>query len=324
MRFCTNCGKPLTDDAVFCTNCGQKAMTPKSAPAGPGTPGVVPPVPNGPAPVPPTVSRPNPVPPVQNRPYSVPPVPNRPGYVPPAGHAPMNPLPPKKENEPKQKKSPLVPILIVSAVLLTALVAVLCVFIFGKKPDSPDDETRRADQRTEEPTRRPDKETTKADPSERTTAPSTSSKAPESSATEPSKTKEPSTEPTETDPPETTEEDRFNPEFLGEWYGDQKSVFILYEDGTVDYYDGGVDGNKLKGEWTLDESTGRFEMDLFGGSNRFYLYSDLSRGSDSTIMYRMAMDWSKSTTTLWYYETFYRERPSKYLTDDEKVKQPYP
>lgn len=185
MRFCTNCGKPLNDDAVFCTNCGQKAMIPKSAPAGPGTPGVVPPIPNGPAPVPP----------VQNRPYPVPPVQNRPGYVPPAGPAPMNPLPPKKDNEPKRKKSPLVPILIVSAVLLTAAVAVLCIFIFGKKPDSPDDETRRADQRTEEPTRRPQEETTKADPSERTTAPSTSSKAPESAATEPTKTEAPSTVP---------------------------------------------------------------------------------------------------------------------------------
>ncbi|MBP5294251.1 MAG: hypothetical protein J6Y95_00870, partial [Lachnospiraceae bacterium] len=239
-----------------------------------------------------------------------------------------NPLPPKKDEEPKRKKSPLVPILIVSGVLLTAAVVLLCIFIFGnKKPDSPDDETRRADQRTEEPTRRPDKETTKADPSGRTTAPE--SRSSEKPATEEPTTKAPVTEPPkteapETDPPETTEEDSFNPEFLGEWFGDQKSVFYLYEDGTVDYYDGGVDGNKLKGDWTLDESTGRFEMDLYGGSNRFYLYSDLSRGSDSTIMYRMAMNWSKSTTTLWYYETFYRERPSKYLTDDEKVKQPYP
>ncbi|MBQ7600718.1 MAG: zinc-ribbon domain-containing protein, partial [Lachnospiraceae bacterium] len=111
MRFCTNCGKPLTDDAVFCTNCGQKAMTPKSAPAGPGTPGVVPPVQNGPAPLP---NGPAPVPPTVSRPNPVPPAPNRPGYVPPAGPAPMNPLPPKKDNEPKQKKSPLVPILIVS------------------------------------------------------------------------------------------------------------------------------------------------------------------------------------------------------------------
>ncbi len=114
-----------------------------------------------------------------------------------------------------------------------------------------------------------------------------------------------------------------NKQFLGKWYGDLGSEFILYADGTVVWNDGGSDKNQLKGNWTLKTSNGRFVIDMYRDSDykRFCLYCTLKNGYDSTEMKKMKADWSKTESTVWYYESFYRTKPK---IKTKKEQQPYP
>ena len=328
MDFCTNCGERLIEGNAFCTKCGQKVPAPEMTPQS-KTPEA-----SG-APVPPIFTAPSFTPPYQDTPGSIPshqnPTGNGPTYQNPTGNGssyrnPTGNIPPinrptggnngqNTSREPENnKKGPLVPILIAVGALLLIGIVILCIAAFGnKKSSEAGEETRRADRTTAASADRSTEGTTRKPTQEERSQDRPSEKSDSKAADR-----------TTTAAPETPQEKYFNRAFLGRWYGDQRTVFDLYSDGTVDYYDGGVDGNRLKGNWTLDEDTGLFELDLYGGSNRFHLYAELSRGSDSTIMYRMAMDWSKSTTNRWFYETFYREPPARYQTDDEKVQQPYP
>lgn len=328
MGFCTNCGKPLTEGAAFCTNCGQKV----------GAKTIVPPSQNTHAPVPPVPPYPpaNPARPAPSAPLA-PETPKAPvgGQRDPApwNNGVSSPKSTQKPEKEKKKKSFLLPFLIAFGAALIVLGTGVAVayfthlWPFSKQDQRPGQTTLAADDETEL-TRRPDassstskRNTTEAVPE--TPGPSESA-AP--SETEPPETRASETEPPETEPPTeapTEEPAKVDPAFLGYWYGDQRTIFILYEDGTVDYFDGGVDGNRLNGTWSLDEDTGLFELDLFGGGNRFHLYTELSRGYESTIMYRMAMDWKKSTTQVWYYENFFRERPEKFVEGEDRMRQPY-
>ena len=102
---------------------------------------------------------------------------------------------------------------------------------------------------------------------------------------------------------------------------------MLYDDGTVEYHDGGEDPNKpsFSGTWELDEETGLFAMDLRDSNkNHFFLECDLTKGSDSTTMKKVRINWKKSNASVWYYEDFFRTKPEVLVTGDDREKQPGP
>lgn len=327
MGFCTSCGAPLQDGAGFCTKCGKK-IGPQSAGSGPQ-----PASPGGSWTVGKTGSTAGgfaggaaggfaggamggPT--------------GRPGGAvsggPVSGGAAGGASGKNNGNDPNKKKSPLVPFLIAfgSALVVLGLV-VLLLFLFKVWPfdgngsdNKPAKQTTEANEPTDRTRRAADETTTAEAPTRRTEPVQSETPPPETDPTEPYSSE---TLPPETDPPET--EPYFNRTFYGVWYGNQGTVFTLFENGSVIYEDGGTDKNKLTGTWTLDEN-GRFEMDLFGNGNRFYLYAYLRNGSDSQAMYDMAMNWDKSTVTVWYYETFYRTRPDRIVEGDDRHPQKYP
>ena len=305
MGFCTSCGAKLADGSAFCTNCGKK-ITPQSAggPAGGMGGGYAGGAAGGAAG-------------------------GMGGQT--GGASGQN-----NGNNGDKKKNPLVPFLIAFGSALVVLgTVILMLYLFkvwpfdgersDNKPakqtteaDDPTERTKRADKETKEYTEPAAPET--REPAERTTEPRQSESAPPE--TQPTYTEPPYTEPTYTEPAVT--EPYFNEDFLGVWYGDQGTVFTLFGNGSVQYDDGGVDKNRLTGTWTLDEETGLFELDLFGGGNRFYLYVKLPYGSDSTVMENMAMNWNKSTVDVWYYESFFRERPATIIEGEDRVPQVKP
>ena len=295
MGFCTSCGARLADGVAFCTNCGKK-ITPQSAGQGGSSAG-------GPGGIKTGTG----------------------GQVGGSSSGQNN------RNDQEKKKSPLVPFLIAFGSALAVIGAVILILYLFKvwpfnsggsdtRPPKTTTEaadsterTRRADRESE--SKGPEEKTTEAAPAERTTPAPHSETIPRD--TDPPETDPPETAPTETEP-------YFNKSFLGVWYGDQGTVFTLFENGSVQYDDGGTAKNRLTGTWTLDEETGRFEMDLFGSGNRFYLYVTLPEGSDATVMRDMAMNWDKSSVDVWYYESFFRQRPDKIVEGDDRVPQVKP
>jgi serine/threonine protein kinase len=237
----------------------------------------------------------------------------------------------RSQQEARKKKTGLIILIISGAVFLTILGLIIGL---GQSCNSSKNQNSTSQTRANAET---DARTTAAPtskaPSTRassTTAPTTT-KAPATTQS-PTTTKAPSTTaptttteaPTTTKAPTTTEAPtEMNKQFLGKWYGDLGSEFILYADGTVVWNDGGSDKNQLKGNWTLKTSNGRFVIDMYRDSDykRFCLYCTLKNGYDSTEMKKMKADWSKTESTVWYYESFYRTKPK---IKTKKEQQPYP
>ena len=96
--------------------------------------------------------------------------------------------------------------------------------------------------------------------------------------------------------------------FLGAWYGEQGSWFILYDGGDGFYYDGGVAHFSSNLKWSFNENTNRFDLVLEDAG--FYLYAYLGKAYQSPEMVVQIDRKQSGDDKVWYDETFDRN-PNK-------------